>query len=228
MLIPPINARGKFTFKPPFEAKMKEDLVYTVTAIRSIVELYESESDPYKQIYEDNGISKDQYTKDLEDQVPIVVFTTTMGIEFVVQSTNVNFEIALLFITIISIILMSRSKLSGAIIFVIASLAYYGPELINEFTYLSSNSVSVDSVMQMIISLVCVIIPIFAFFIIAFAKEQEKRPNDLLFAVCMDARTHSPELKRAVVQGLTSTGANVLDLGLAPTPLGYYSEFAKK
>ena len=58
-------------------------------------------------------------------------------------------------------------------------------------------------------------------------KEQEKRPNDLLFAVCMDARTHSPELKRAVVQGLTSTGANVLDLGLAPTPLGYYSEFAK-
>ena len=73
---------------------------------------------------------------------------------------------------------MSRSKLSGAIIFLIASLAYYGPELINEFTYLSSNSVSVDSVMQMIISLVCVIIPIFAFFIIAFAKEQEKRPVD--------------------------------------------------
>ena len=108
----------------------------------------------------------------------IVVFTTTMEIEFVVQSTNVNFEIALLFITIISIILMSRSKLSGAIIFVIASLAYYGPELINELTYLSLNSVSVDSVMQMIISLICVIIPIFAFFIIAFAKEQEKRPVD--------------------------------------------------
>ena len=52
-------------------------------------------------------------------------------------------------------------------------------------------------------------------------------PRELLFAVCMDARTHSAELKSAIIQGVTSTGANVLDLGLAPTPLGYYSEFAK-
>ena len=56
---------------------------------------------------------------------------------------------------------------------------------------------------------------------------QEKTPRELLFAVCMDARTHSPELKRAVIQGVISMGANVLDLGLAPTPLGYFSEFAK-
>ena len=56
---------------------------------------------------------------------------------------------------------------------------------------------------------------------------KEMTPRDLLFGVCMDARTHSSELKNAVIQGVTSTGANVLDLGLAPTPLGYYSEFAK-
>lgn len=56
---------------------------------------------------------------------------------------------------------------------------------------------------------------------------QEKTPRELLFGVCMDARTHSPELKRAVIQGVISMGANVLDLGLAPTPLGYFSEFAK-
>ena len=52
-------------------------------------------------------------------------------------------------------------------------------------------------------------------------------PRELLFSVCMDARTHSPELKRAIVQGVISMGANVIDLGLAPTPLGYFSEFAK-
>lgn len=68
---------------------------------------------------------------------------------------------------------------------------------------------------------------------VAFALEELKKsnpdvkPRDLLFSVCMDARTHSPELKRAVIQGVNSTGANVLDLGLAPTPLGYYSEWAK-
>ncbi|MBE7707268.1 MAG: phosphomannomutase/phosphoglucomutase [Cyanobacteria bacterium SIG27] len=56
---------------------------------------------------------------------------------------------------------------------------------------------------------------------------QEKTARELLFSVCMDARTHSPELKRAIIQGVISMGANVLDLGLAPTPLGYFSEFAK-
>ena len=56
---------------------------------------------------------------------------------------------------------------------------------------------------------------------------QEKTSRELLFGVCMDARVHSPELKRAVIQGVISMGANVLDLGLAPTPLGYFSEFAK-
>ena len=56
---------------------------------------------------------------------------------------------------------------------------------------------------------------------------QKKTARELLFSVCMDARTHSAELKRAIIQGVTSMGANVLDLGLAPTPLGYFSEFAK-
>lgn len=108
----------------------------------------------------------------------IVVFTTTMGIEFMVESINVNYEIALLFVMIISIILMSRNKLSGPVILTLASLAYYGPSLLNQITYISSNTASVEIIMQTVISLICVVIPIFAFFIIAFAKEQEKRPVD--------------------------------------------------
>jgi len=107
----------------------------------------------------------------------VVVFTATMGIEFFVQPINVEYEIALLFVMIISIILMSKNKLSGAIILTIASIAYYGPTLLSQVTNLSAG-LSVDSAMQAIISMVCVIIPIFALFIIAFAKEQEKRPVD--------------------------------------------------
>ena len=68
---------------------------------------------------------------------------------------------------------------------------------------------------------------------ISFVLEELKKTKsdtisrELVFGVCMDARVHSPELKRAVIQGVTSCGANVLDLGLAPTPIGYFSEFAK-
>ncbi len=54
-----------------------------------------------------------------------------------------------------------------------------------------------------------------------------KRPEELCFCVCMDARLHSRELKDAVIKGITLYGANVVDIGLAPTPMGYFSEFAK-
>ena len=52
-------------------------------------------------------------------------------------------------------------------------------------------------------------------------------PSEIWVSVCMDARTHSPSLTDSLIKGVTSTGANVLDLGMAPTPIGYYSEFAQ-
>ena len=68
---------------------------------------------------------------------------------------------------------------------------------------------------------------------VAFVLDELKKMNvdksahELLFTVSMDARLHSPELKRAIIQGVNSMGANILDLGMVPTPLGYFSEFAK-
>lgn len=56
--------------------------------------------------------------------------------------------------------------------------------------------------------------------------QSNKKPEDMWLTVCMDARTHSPSLSKALIEGITSTGANVVDLGLAPTPIGYYSEAA--
>ncbi len=54
-----------------------------------------------------------------------------------------------------------------------------------------------------------------------------KEPKDLWFSVTYDARLHSVELKKALIKGVTSLGANVIELGLAPTPLGYFSEVKK-
>ncbi len=58
-------------------------------------------------------------------------------------------------------------------------------------------------------------------------KNISKRTDELCFCVAMDARLHSNELRNAVIEGITKLGANVVDIGLAPTPLGYFSEFAK-
>lgn len=55
-------------------------------------------------------------------------------------------------------------------------------------------------------------------------KYSKKVASEIWVTITRDARTHSPALVQALTNGVVSTGANVVDLGLAPTPIGYYSE----
>lgn len=56
------------------------------------------------------------------------------------------------------------------------------------------------------------------------SKYSKKHPSEIWVTIARDARNHSPALVKALTNGVISTGANVVDLGLAPTPIGYYSE----
>jgi phosphomannomutase/phosphoglucomutase len=42
-------------------------------------------------------------------------------------------------------------------------------------------------------------------------------------SVGWDARLHSPEIRDSLIKGLTESGIDVVDLGMCPTPLQYYS-----
>lgn len=106
----------------------------------------------------------------------IVTITTVLGVDFMIQTINTNYEIILLFITIISIILMTKNKLIGPIIFTAASLAYYGPDLLSRV--MVSGAISAESATQIVCSVCCLLIPIFSFFLTAVAKAQEKKPVD--------------------------------------------------
>lgn len=61
-------------------------------------------------------------------------------------------------------------------------------------------------------------------FIKYLIEHSKKEVSEIWVTVCMDARTHSPSLVKALINGVISTGANIVDLGLAPTPIGYYSD----
>ena len=61
-------------------------------------------------------------------------------------------------------------------------------------------------------------------FVKYLSKQTGKENKEIWITVCRDARLHSPALSKSLVEGILSTGANVVDLGLAPTPIGYYSE----
>ena len=43
------------------------------------------------------------------------------------------------------------------------------------------------------------------------------------FAVCRDGRLSGPELSASLMEGLTAAGADVIDIGMAPTPLAYFA-----
>jgi phosphomannomutase / phosphoglucomutase len=43
------------------------------------------------------------------------------------------------------------------------------------------------------------------------------------FAVCRDGRLSGPELSNALMEGLAAAGADVVDIGMGPTPLAYFA-----
>ncbi len=52
------------------------------------------------------------------------------------------------------------------------------------------------------------------------------KPKDIWITLSRDARLHSECLAKVLTKGIVHSGANVINLDLVPTPLGYYSEFA--
>ncbi|KAB7884182.1 phosphomannomutase/phosphoglucomutase [Poseidonibacter ostreae] len=59
-----------------------------------------------------------------------------------------------------------------------------------------------------------------------FAKELIKKVPDATFvSVGYDARLHSPKLKDWLSSGINHAGLEVLDMGLVPTPVNYFSNF---
>ena len=52
------------------------------------------------------------------------------------------------------------------------------------------------------------------------------QPKDIWITISKDARLHSESLAKVLMKGITHVGANVINLDLVPTPIGYYSEFA--
>ncbi len=60
-------------------------------------------------------------------------------------------------------------------------------------------------------------------FVCLAAKELGKKPEK--FSVGMDARVSSEALKNALLKGITECGIDVIDIGLCPTPLQYFSLF---
>lgn len=61
--IPYIGSKGRFKFKEPFDKELNSNTVYTVASIKSFDNIIDSGIDVYKEIYEPNGLTEEDFTK---------------------------------------------------------------------------------------------------------------------------------------------------------------------
>ena len=59
--------------------------------------------------------------------------------------------------------------------------------------------------------------------IITYFKQQNPKTNTIVLG--RDGRTHSPEIREHIVRAATQLGVNVLDIGVCPTPVFYFTLF---
>lgn len=108
----------------------------------------------------------------------IVLFTSVLTVDFVIVASNPNLEMIMLLVTLVSIILFTKTKLSGGILYLVSSWLYYGAELLKLLPAAQAGTMSMDMGTQMIVILIEMVIPIFALFILIYDKKQEINPTD--------------------------------------------------
>lgn len=76
MIVPAINTKGEFRFSAPFNTNDYQNKQLKVTAVRSLIEMYNNGDDPLANIYTKHGLTEKEYADDIANSVPIIIFST--------------------------------------------------------------------------------------------------------------------------------------------------------
>lgn len=107
----------------------------------------------------------------------IVAMTGSMGTDFVVKPIDNTIEVVLLFVVLLLVPFIFKRKLLAAIIYLIAYGLYFGQGLLsNTLLIINGETLSVQTYMEMFISLIAIALPIAAVFDILLDKTRTKNP----------------------------------------------------
>lgn len=105
----------------------------------------------------------------------VTAFTSSMGMEFILQPLNLQVEIILLFVTLGCLILIYRRSLIGALVYLIAHVGYYGVYLYNLLQNVEE-IVSVDY-LNVAVSAIGILLPFIIFIDIGMGQSDKKTTN---------------------------------------------------
>ena len=101
-----------------------------------------------------------------------VAFTASMNIEFFLTPLNLQVEIILTFITLISIILIFKKSIIGALIYLLSYWGYFGVYIYNIFQ--KAEEIVMLDYLNVFVSIIGIILPFIIFMDIGFSQSSKK------------------------------------------------------
>lgn len=108
----------------------------------------------------------------------IATYTYSMGMEFLIQPTDMNLEITMIFVALLAFILIAKRKFLGSVIYMIGYFGYFGVALFNNVQQMMTVGGMIDDYINVLFSLVGVALPIFTFLDLLLDKNRQLHPTD--------------------------------------------------
>lgn len=81
-------------------------------------------------------------------------------ISFPIGPFNMVFEIVVLFVTFIGIALMAKRKMTGAVIYLIAQVSYFGADMYKNIMAVAENQTANVDYLSLLVSIIAIILPV--------------------------------------------------------------------
>ena len=110
----------------------------------------------------------------------VLAVTNTIGIDMGITIPNYNMEIALLFITIVSIVLVIKRSIIGSLLYLLSYALYFGTPLFNGIMAVvsSDGSFDINSYTTLFVNALGIVIPLFVLFEMLIEKNRMAHPVD--------------------------------------------------
>ena len=108
----------------------------------------------------------------------IIAFTTSLAIDIGFQPINMNVEIMLLFLTLISIALVGKRMLIGAIVYLISYGMYFGIDLYHVVIQMIEGNTLITDYANTMASFIGIVLPLSVFFNLLIDKNRTNHPVD--------------------------------------------------
>lgn len=108
----------------------------------------------------------------------VAAYTYSMGMDFMIKPIDLNMEIIMIFVALLSFILIAKRKFLGSVIYMIGYFGYFGVELFKNMQQMLTVGGMVDDYISVLFSLIGVALPLFTFFDLLLDKNRQLHPTD--------------------------------------------------